>query len=299
MFMNKDRLHEIIIESIENLLNEKYSISDDVVAMTRHYCGVINKMLNLGNFQESIKRVIGYNVGDDRYVVSINCKVLSIDCDYKVSDAFNGLNKIILKIYEFPNRGDLQTYYEDCEIGGESIIGRGVISINAFSINGKINIPSIKVTLQHEIEHIMQHSLGQTNDKYINTANSNLNSPRKSCQHIIARLMYFFSDMEIDAKMHELYFDIRKKQISNPSFLRKCVAIKEKNAYLELLNELLNNYGDEDIEKVLLPYKLSKKNFLYYINQQIHRFEKKTWRVVMQYFDEIENVKMRKRIREE
>ena len=68
---------------------------------------------------------------------------------------------------------------------------------------------------------------------------------------------------------------------------------------MELLNELLNNYGDEDIEKVLLPYKLSKKNFLYYINQQIHRFEKKTWRVVMQYFDEIENVKMRKRIREE
>lgn len=301
--MNRDRLHEIIVENVEKLLNEKYSISDDVVAMTTHYWGVINKMINLGEFQNSAKLVIGINGdnGDDRFVTRISYKILSIDVDYKSNEAFNSLNRIIIKIYDFPSRDVLQMYYEDCEIGGTSGVYNGIITVNGFSINGKINLPSVKITLQHEFEHLLQIGYGKNvnNNERLKIANNNLSLNKESCGYIIARLFYFFSQEEIDAKMHELYFDIRKQQISSPVYLKKCFAIKEKGKYLELLNKLLVEFSDDAINYELSKYKENKNSFLKYIDKQIRYFDRKTWRVMMQYFDELENVKLRKRIREE
>lgn len=300
--MNKDRLHDIIVESVENLLNEKYSISDDVVLMIKHYCGIINKKLNIGEFQNNAKLVIGINGNDNnRIVTRINYKVLSIDVDYKSNESFNGLNKIIVRIYDFTSRDILQTYYEDCEIGGTSGVYNGTITINGFSINGKVNLPSVKITLQHEFEHFLQIGYGKNvgNDKKLKIANDNLSLSKDSCGYIIARLYYFFSQEEIDAKMHELYFDIRKQQISSPTYLKRCFAIREKGKHLELLNNLLNDFTDDAINYELSKYKENKKSFLKYIDKQIHYFDRKSWKVIMQYFDELENRKIKKRIREE
>ena len=298
--MMKDRLYDIIRESVDRVLNEKDSISYDVLSMTNYYRGIINKELNLGNFQKVIKRVISVQNGSDTFVNKIDCKILQIDVDYRVNDAFDKLKRIIVKVYEFPNYDSLQEFYEECEIGGESRLNNGLIIINGFSINGKVSMDSIKTVLQHEIEHFLQYGLGRVSDKnnWMYTSTANLSSPKNSCKHIIARLFYFFNDREIDAKMHELYFELRKEQIKNPNDLRKCKAVKEKNRYLELLNKLINNFDDDEINNELFSYKMNKIKFLSYINKQIDRFERKTMRVMMEYFEEIENIRTKKRIRE-
>ena len=299
--MAKDRLYEIIRESVDRVLNEKDSISYDVLSMTNYYRGIINKELNLGNFQKVIKRVISVQNGSDTFVNKIDCKILQIDVDYRVNDAFDKLKRIIVKVYEFPNYDSLQEFYEECEIGGESRLNNGLIIINGFSINGKVSTDSIKTVLQHEIEHFLQYGLGRVSDKnnWMYTSTANLSSPKNSCKHIIARLFYFFNDREIDAKMHELYFELRKEQIKNPNDLRKCKAVKEKNRYLELLNKLINNFDDDEINNELFSYNMNKIKFLSYINKQIDRFERKTMRVMMEYFEEIENIRTKKRIRED
>ena len=297
----KDRLYNIIRESVDRVLNEKDSISYDVLSMTNYYRGIINKELNLGKFQKVIKRVISVQNGSDTFVNKIDCKILQIDVDYRVNDAFDKLKRIIVKVYEFPNYDSLQEFYEECEIGGESRLNNGLIIINGFSINGKVSTDSIKTVLQHEIEHFLQYGLGRVSDKnnWMYTSTANLSSPKNSCKHIIARLFYFFNDREIDAKMHELYFELRKEQIKNPNDLRKCKAVKEKNRYLELLNKLINNFDDDEINNELFSYNMNKIKFLSYINKQIDRFERKTMRVMMEYFEEIENIRTKKRIRED
>lgn len=299
--MDNDRLDDIILESIENMVNEKSSINDNVLLMTKHYYGIINKELNVGNFNNTVKLVIGVDEGDDRFIKRIECKILSIDVDYKSCEAFNELSKIVIRIYDFNNRDEFQKYCEDCDIGGTSMVRNGLITINGYSIRGKINTSSIKITLQHELEHLLQIGYGKdiNGDKTLITANNNLSANKNSCTYIIARLYYFFSQAEIDAKMHELYFDIRKQQITSPTYLKRCFAIKEKNKYLELLNTLLTEFTDDAINDELLKYKENKKSFLSYINKQIHYFERKSWKVMMQYFDEMENTRIRKRIREE
>jgi len=300
--MNKDRLHEIIIEEVEKLLTEKNSVNYDVLNMAKHYTGIIFKKLNQNDITNMTKRVISTHAENgDVYVANINCKVIQIDVDYRSCEAYNDLNRIIVKIYDFADRDTMQEHYEDCEIGGTSKVYNGIITVNAYSINGKPNLPSIKITLQHELEHFLQcgYGLDITNNKRLQTANANLSNNMNNSSNIIARLYYFFSQNEIDAKMHELYFDIRKQQITSPTQLKKCFAIKEKNKYLELLNKLINDFTDEEINNELSKYGENKKSFLGYMERQMYYFDRKSWKVMIQYFDEMENVKNRKRIRED
>lgn len=298
--LNDERLYEIIISSVESFLNEESSVSYDVLSMTRYYEGLIFKKLNLNDVFNLSKRIIStHDENGDVYVKKIAYSVISIDVDYRSCEAFNSLNKIIVKVFNFKNRDELQEHFEDCEIGGTSGVLKGTITINGFSINGKVNTPSIKSTLQHEFEHMLQYEYGMdiSSNQRLKIANDNLSSDVSSCGNIIARLYYFFSKQEIDAKIQELYFDLRKQQIKTPNELKRCFAIKEKNKYLELLANLLNDFTDEEINSELSKYKENKKSFLQYIDRQSYYFDRKSWKVMMQYFDEIENVRTKKRIK--
>ena len=279
-----DRFNEIIRETIDNyLLQESYSISNEVIEATNQCLSKIENAYKNKEYElDSIKISAEPNT-------PIPLARIILDVPINNIETFNSLNKMVISIYDFADVNKMMEMANVIGIGGETNMHNNSINIVCSSINGKLRLNQLKPILSHELEHYFQNTLGGIRKDYkswYDISNQYMqNGDDGSIEYLVARLIYYFNQQEIDASMHELMHDLISLKIENPNDIYKCNVIMEKNHYINFIYKKLMSCDQNELNNILEKiYKTNKKTFFAYLSKQIHYFEKKTMRVVMEYF---------------
>ena len=282
------RLNEIIQEVVDSYLMERYSLSNEVLETVDSLITQIQEKYDNKDWEEYT-----FKTFDGKVIPWVR---LVIQCNLPQDSTFSSLKTIEVRVFNFDSYEDMVNNAHVIGIGGTSYVQNGTIQVICGSINGVLRDQQIKPILSHELEHNFQNEKGGIRKDYKNWYNTALNdidnAPKDSVEYLIARLIYFFNQQEIDAKMHELYYDLKSINLTNPNDITNCTVIKEKNYYINKIYKKLMQSDQNVINEILKnEYKTKRERFFQYLQKQIHYFDKKTMRVMMEYFrrKEIDN----------
>ena len=275
-----DRLHNIIQEVVDSYLVESYSISDDVIRASNECLEKIRDAYENKNLEYD-----SLNIDNDK---TIPFAIISLQKPINCVDSLSRIEHLTVYVFEFADTNEMRKYANIVGIGGDSNVNLESILVRCSSINGKLRDNQLLPILSHELEHIFQNIKGGLRSDYKNWYNiavENLNGDKNSYEYIISRLIYYFNQQEIDASMHELMHDLIENKIENPNDIYKCNVIKEKNFYINNMYKTIINGNQDELNMVLKNmFNTTRERFFSYLSKQMHYFDKKVMRVVMEYF---------------
>lgn len=297
--MDKKRFNEIIHESIKKLINEKLSIASSVTQATDMAFEYVLTSIDQMEYNTEETMMVAYFTNDGEIEQQeIEFREYSFLIPKEIQNIFPSLQKIILHLGVFPTKESYFSYKrrrtQKWMEGGSSEFGDGEISITIPSIGGQILWSMFKRLLAHEMGHFHQYTVGgNKNYKNLYTIALPYLNSKNIVQQNIARLLYFFSPIETEAQVHELYEDLKATYIGSQERLKDCSPIDERDRILKYCLSPLKVMDQQQLNDILLTtYHISAYQFFVYMEKRIQIFNKKIRRVYWLFSNEREDRNM-------
>ena len=269
---------EIIKKQIDKLVTEKQSISNEVTEcvtiMLQQIANAIQNRQIASTAHESIDvdypngQVRNENVIIEHYVINV---------PQEVKRKIFLLKQINLDVYVFNTKRSYAVYCSknNWRPNAEAY-PNGIINMSTIVVQGRLMVSFLLRWLNHEIGHIHQwNQEGYKDYKHLyNLALQYLNAEEGSALRHIAYLLYFFSKMETEAQMHELYQELMNVPKQKPN------VIQDRDDMIAKSLESLKTMDQEELNTTLLDYfGVTVQQFFAYINKRIRIFNQKIRRV--------------------
>lgn len=259
------------------LLQESLSISDNVIEYTNIIIDMIRDKCNKGEFEN--KRKVILNDKENGTARFSYCSSFTIKPDEHLESLIPNIYSISINVVDFLSKEEIKANFEEQNIGGDFIATYNTIKLKLPSINGEIVDYMLRNSICHELEHAYQLAMARRykSDKHYNIALDNLDN-NDPVLIAISRLIYFFNPMEIDAKMHELYLELKWTEYN------KALPIEERDYYINTFYNQLKSIEKEKLNDVLSKFfSIDYETFFKKIDRNIKYFNSKAIRVYWKY----------------
>ena len=285
--MNKDRLDEIIIENVENLLNEELSVNNELEVSVNSLCDdIINRFSLIDEYSYSRTGV----------TLSNGTESLVSGCLFNTNLHFMGNDyKCLVKIRIFWDKQTLMEFYKQFDIGSQFEQSHNFFEFTLPCLKEEgLNRQFMFNNIYHEVEHSLQYIMIGDNtisDKYnIAVAIMNEQIPKTikgnlrnviidnfSFTQLLSIVYYFYYPLELDANINGLYGELVENGLNlyeTNYWVNKSKAENEFNKLIELgeneeLNEIYKLFGFSNLNK-----------FVKYVNKQQNYLKHKEMKVM-------------------
>ena len=284
-----DRIGEIIKEELNKLiLQEEKSISTIVLNCAETIGNDLTELYRNDKYNYIDKKKIIVRVGNNDFKGSFtDIKTFIYKPNETVKQHIPNLNEIHVKVIELNNEDTYRINYDYIDVGGGYSLETKNISISIPSFDGGMRVAHLKNVLKHELEHAYQFSLGhQKDDKnLLSNANRYLNSYDKIVR-AVARMLYFFDTLEINANIQQFYDDLNLFRIKNRNELHKTELFSERKIYMDKFYNFLIKCNQEELEyKLKNNFGVNKEFFFSYLEKQFKYMNAKIMKAYQLYLD--------------
>lgn len=256
----KKKLNKIISDEINRFINEELSISN-----------ALESAVNNAEKEILQKFVSKESVNIIKDAVNVNGERYAIQNVYMYASLYFGENMFVpctVAIIDFPDEKVFDSTWDSYNFCGNYNKNEGVIYITINSIAGQVNKLLLRHLLFHEGEHAYQHLMAKKDSK-----NSDVyEKATKIVKHRdkehntlefnnVASLLYYYSKMELDAHVNELYGEISNNGLD----IKHTFFYQEKKLYDEIMEKVLSTIDNGQYDIVLKYFGISKDKFKIYI----------------------------------
>lgn len=271
-------MDEIIQEQIDKLVTEKQSISNEVTECVTIMLRQIANAIQNRQIASTTCEPIAVDYPDGQVCnETVIIEHYAINVPQEVKRKIFLLKQINLDVYVFKTKRSYAVYCSknNWRPNAESF-PNGIINMSTIVVQGRLMVSFLLRWLNHEIGHVHQwNQEGYKDYKHLyNLALQHLNAEEGSALRHIAYLLYFFSKVETEAQMHELYQELTNMPKQKPN------VIQDRDDMIAKSLEPLKTMDQEELNMTLLDYfGITAQQFFAYINKRIKIFNQKTRRV--------------------
>ena len=276
-FLYKMKYLNIIRESIDKLIKEELSVSENLIK------GVSSCT------ERIIKRFVDYygNEGElngnviTKFIDSINFgEYGSIDC--------------YITIIDFPSKEEMVNGFKMYGFGGEVDQINYRINISIMSVHKGINKEFLYNTLFHESEHAYQflrnnkelHSVESAYNKAVKVLENGNNEYFSDELVTIARLLYYFSKTEIEANINGLYGEL----VHNGCKLSETNFKVNFDLHIDLFKKFVETYNKNDFSEAFLYFNTTYNKLFRFVKKQEKYIIYRVRKVYQKAFNDSNNV---------
>ena len=282
----------ILRETIENFINEELSINAEIVDVTND---IVSNVLT--KYAKNEKKYEAVNIVIDGIIYAVRRSYLATNINLLKENTLN-VNVIIYDVF---NEETFDKVWERLNLGGLSH-GHS-INVNAYSINGKLNISFLKQVISHELEHFYQFfksekelatiTYKKASDIVLNKDIIHTNEMYKA----VANIIYFLNKNEIDANIQGLFNELiankdYAKSISANELLKHSTLYNEyENIHKANVKKFMDNVNNENTQKILNYFGFNINSFIKYIRSNEAYLNSKIRKAIQMTYNKInENI---------
>lgn len=254
-FLYKMKYLNIIRESIDKLIKEELSVSENLIkGVSSCTERIIERFADYyGNEGE-----LNGNIAT-KFIDSINFgEYGSIDC--------------YITIIDFPSKEEMVNGFKMYGFGGEVDQINYRINLSIMSVHKGINKEFLYNTLFHESEHAYQflrnnkelHSVESAYNKAVKVLENKNNEFYSDKLVMIARLLYYFNKAEVEANVNGLYGEL----VHNGCKLSETNFKVNFDLHIDLFKKFVETYNKNDFSEAFLYFNTNYNKLFRFVKKQ-------------------------------